>query len=373
MAGIYIHIPFCKKKCIYCAFYSIPGTEQKNAYIKALCKEIESRKDYLDGNKPQTIYIGGGTPSLLDAKELSLIVRTLDHNFDLSLLKEFTIEINPDDSSADYLKALKDLGADRLSFGVQSFSDDDLRILNRRHTAAQAQKAIEEAYAVGYDNVSLDLMYGLPDQTLQQWHENVRRALSLGIQHISAYSLTYEEGTLLTKMKENKKVAEANEELSRKMYFDLKTMLEKNGIFQYEISNFARKGFESKHNSSYWDETHYVGFGPSAHSYDGSSRQWNVSNLEQYINTLKSGTDGLFEREVLSMDDMYEDMLLTALRTMRGLDLRRLGQLSEELRSMCLRNARPLIASNLLRIEGDRLILTEDGLFVSDYIIGRLA
>lgn len=373
MAGIYIHVPFCKTKCIYCAFYSKPILSNKKEYINALCREIEMRKNYLEGEKIHTLYFGGGTPSLLTINELDAITTILNKHFQLSDVKEFTIEANPDDITTEYLSDLKKVGVNRISFGTQSFDDAELKTLNRRHTAQQAISSIKKAQDIGFENISIDLMYGLPNQSAEKWHANLTTALSLHVQHISAYCLTYEEGTLLTKLKDKGKFAEADEELCEAMFNDLRHTLCDNGFTHYEISNFARKGFESKHNSSYWDGTPYVGFGPAAHSYNKATRQWNISDTNKYIQAIAEGANDYFEIETLTVQDMYEDMLLTSLRTNKGLDLKRIEtELTTEYQQLIKKNAEPLIKNGLLKLNNNHLTITEKGLFISDYIIAHL-
>ncbi|MEG1587164.1 MAG: radical SAM family heme chaperone HemW, partial [Bacteroidales bacterium] len=269
MAGIYIHIPFCKTRCLYCDFFSNTRMDKKNAFIATLCKEIENRKTYLGDATIKTLYFGGGTPSQLEEADFRQIFTTLKNCFDLSQCHEITLEANPDDLSESYIAMLRTLPFNRISIGIQSFSDRDLKFLNRRHDAQQAIRAVNNCKQAGFDNISIDLMYGLPGQTPDEWEKNLETALSLNIQHISSYHLIYEEGTALYRLLERGKVNPVDEESSLQMFRTLIDTLRKKGFVQYEISNFARDERYSMHNTSYWTGDKYLGLGPGAHSFDG--------------------------------------------------------------------------------------------------------
>ena len=321
--GLYIHVPFCKSRCIYCDFYSTTcGADKRQAYTDALCHEMRLRRDFLDGGTLGSVYIGGGTPSTLSADELGRIFQTIAATWSISADAEVTLEANPDDITPAYAKALKALGINRVSMGVQTFNDGMLRFLHRRHSAGQVQEAIDHLQGAGIDNLSIDLIYGLPGQTLEQWQQDVGKALALPVSHLSAYALIYEEGTALYRLREQGKAAEASDELSLQMFEALMDKAAEAGFRHYEISNFALPHREARHNSGYWTGMHYLGLGPAAHSYNGTMRQWNTPDLSAY---LKAGGDtataGLITTETLTPKIRQEETLLTRLRTAEGLDL----------------------------------------------------
>ena len=389
MAGIYIHIPFCKSRCIYCDFYSTTSREMAAAYIDALTRELTLRSSYLPSNKQhpdiETIYIGGGTPSLLEARQLEHIFDTIYRTYDVHGQAEITIEANPDDLSPQKITELRRLPVNRLSIGIQTFCDDRLQQLRRRHRGQQAVQAVLDCQAAGFDNISIDLIYGLPGQTAQEWNSDLCKALDLHPRHISAYSLTYEPGTPIWKMREQKLVKEADEQLSLSMFETLIDRLTAAGFEHYEISNFAQPGFRSRHNSSYWNDVPYLGCGASAHSFDGCSRQWNCRSLRTYTDGVAACRNredfagaSWIEREELSLHERYNDCIVTALRTAQGIDLQKLRRkFGNELADYCLRNAQPYLRRGLLEIGGiekehapqGMLRLTRKGLFVSDGIM----
>lgn len=317
---IYIHIPFCKQRCIYCAFYSVATVSDKQKYVDALCKELECRTNYLPDRKITTIYIGGGTPSILSIEQLSKICHTIQSNYDIANVEEFTIEANPEQLTMDYLQALKQLGfVDRISIGVQTFDDDKLKILNRRHSSAMAVEAIKNAQKLGFNNISIDLIYGIPGMTLQQWQKNLDIVAGLNVQHLSCYALTVEQGTMLDTLIQKAKIPQVDDDETIKHYNALQRWIENNGFIQYEISNYCKQGFEAKHNSRYWDCTPYLGVGAAAHSFDGFSRQWNIDNVVAYIEGINNANP-IYSAERLSQKDMYNEYIMTALRTAKGLD-----------------------------------------------------
>lgn len=362
MAGIYVHIPFCRSRCVYCGFYSTTLLGLRQRYVDALCQEWQMRRSEMTEGI-RTIYIGGGTPSQLSLRQLEQIFSML------GTAEEVTIECNPDDVTEDFARFLADSPVNRVSMGVQTFSDRRLRFLRRRHSACQIATAVERLRAAGIGNISIDLIYGFPDETLADWHSDVECAVSLSPEHLSAYALSYEEGTPLYRMLKRGEVSEIDEELSRRMYYDLIERLSDAGYEHYEISNFARPGRRSRHNSSYWNHTPYVGLGAAAHSYDGRrQRQWNVSDASAYIDGVKAGRM-LTEYEILNDTSFYNDLLMTALRTSDGLSL---NFLTAEQRDYCLTAARSFITDGLLVQSADNLKLTRRGLFVSDMIIAEL-
>lgn len=368
MAGIYIHIPFCKTRCIYCDFFSNVRMDKKNRYVEALCDEIRRRKPYLKDETVRTVYFGGGTPSQLDYEDFRSIFDTLNETFDLSGADEITLEANPDDLTPEYIALLRKLPFNRLSMGIQSFSDKDLKFLNRRHDAASAIRAVKACQEAGFDNISIDLMYGLPEQTMEGWLYNLKTALALDVQHISSYHLIYEEGTRLYKLLEAGKVAEADEDLSLEMFRALIDNLREGGFIHYEVSNFGREGRFSQHNSSYWRGENYLGLGPAAHSYNGETRSWNVADLDKYI---AGETEG--EEETLTLQERYNDYILTSLRTMWGLPLDVLEeQFGLPLYDYCMAQALPHLKSGMLLKTENRLKLSPGGIFVSDGIMSDL-
>ena len=315
---IYVHVPFCHRKCTYCAFYSKAVGNQQLAvsYVDALLCEMEERKGELS-HPVKTVYFGGGTPSILPIEQLSRIVEGLHRCFDLSQVEEMTLEANPEDLTPDYLSELRGLGFDRLSIGVQSLDDRVLRMLNRRHTAQQALDAVENAHAAGFENISVDFIYGILENLEGLANLDVLEKVS----HVSAYALTVEPGTALAVQVEQGRVVLPDEDEVVRQYHALHDRFEAAGFRQYEVSNFARPGYESKHNSRYWDRTPYLGLGPAAHSFDGKKRRWNVSSVEDYCkvhNDLKDSKD-LSQEETLTEADAYNELLMTALRTVRGL------------------------------------------------------
>jgi len=372
MAGIYIHIPFCKRRCIYCDFFSTTQSEKKPTYIHALCQELEIRKDYLQGEDIETIYLGGGTPSQLSLEELESIFTTIYNIYKVKEDAEITLEANPDDLTTAYISKLRRLPINRISMGIQTFQEETLKLLHRRHTAQQAIEAFQRCRNAGFQNISIDLMYGLPNETLETWREDLKKALSLYPEHISAYHLIYEEGTTLWNLREQHQVEEADEELSVTLFKTLIDELTPAGYQHYEISNFCLPGLHSRHNSSYWTGKKYLGCGPSAHSFNGLSRQWNVASLEAYLNGMSLGKPD-YEIEELDLYTRYNDFVITSIRTCRGMSLSHLHtEYGEELYRYCLRMAKSYLEQGLLEKKGDNLKLTPKGIFISDGIMSDL-
>lgn len=372
MAGIYIHIPFCKSRCIYCDFYSGTDFSFLNRYIDALCSEIAARKDYLNGATIETVYFGGGTPSVLSSKHFEQIFEALEVNFGLSHCQELTLEANPDDMSDAFFRSIAPFPFNRLSMGVQSFNDAHLRFLHRRHTSNEAKDAIVRAKRFGFDNISIDLMFGLPNQTIDDWQESLLLAIEHEVNHISAYHLIYEEGTPLWRMKEQGTVREIDEELSVRMFEVLIDTLTQNGFEHYEISNFALPEFRSRHNSSYWNATPYLGVGAAAHSYNGSERSYNVADTLRFCEAMEQGLD-CYEIEHLSRSERYDDMVITALRTCEGLEIEKVRTLfGADYVDYLMQQAAPYLKSRQLRLTPTHLILTRVGIFISDGIMSNL-
>ena len=371
MAGIYLHIPFCKSRCIYCDFYSTLKTNSIESYITTLSEELKQRKDYLQ-DPIKTIYLGGGTPSLLSYKQLGVLFKNLDKHYNLSAVKEVTLEANPDDLTPDYLNELRKLPINRLSIGIQSFHDNHLQKLHRRHTAQKAIEAVHKSQDVGFDNISIDLIYGLPNETLEEWKEDIQQAINLNIQHISAYHLIYEKSTPLFQLLTSGKIQEVNEELSLDFFSLLIDELNGAGFEHYEISNFSKPSYQSQHNSSYWNGTHYLGCGPSAHSFNGTSREWNIASLTQYIKGIKN-QNRLFQTEHLDTTTQYNEYVITSIRRSKGADLKHIKKaFGVKYYNYILKYATPHIKNNTLEVKNDILKLTKAGIFISDGIMSDL-
>ncbi|NDV95666.1 radical SAM family heme chaperone HemW [Dysgonomonas sp. 521] len=372
MAGIYIHVPFCKTRCIYCDFYTRTDISPKYNYVTALCNEVLLRKGYFRGEGVKTIYFGGGTPSQLTFDDFRRIFGTLFANFEIQADAEITIEANPDDLTPQYVETLSKLPFNRLSMGIQSFDDDELKFLKRRHSAAKAIDAVGLCKSFGYDNISIDLMYGLPNQTMEIWKDNLKAAIALDIQHISSYHLIYEQGTRLYRLFKLGEVKPVNEDLSVDMFSTMIDELSSAGFEHYEISNFARNSLYSRHNSSYWLGEKYLGLGPAAHSYDGQDRAWNIASISKYIEGINTEKPNV-EIEYLDENTRYNDFILTGMRTKWGVDTSALNTLfGTRLKEYCLKNARKYLQQGFLTQDGDILKLTRKGIFISDGIMSDL-
>jgi oxygen-independent coproporphyrinogen-3 oxidase len=372
MAGIYIHIPFCQKRCTYCDFYTEVALHLIPNLIDNIIKELDIRKDYLLDSDINTIYFGGGTPSILRKEQFSKIFEAIFSTYSVNEDAEITFEANPNDLTTDFFESISSLPFNRISIGIQSFGDEDLKRINRRHTAIQAIESVRNAQQAGFKNISIDLIYGLPSQTLEKWEKQLDIALSLNVQHISAYGLTYEEGTVLWKQREKGILNVVEDETMNKMYSLLVKKMKQNSFEAYEISNFALPNFRSRHNSSYWKQESYIGLGPSAHSYDLISRQWNVASIKDYIHAIETNTV-FFEREELTIQDRYNDFVMVSLRTSEGIDLKTLEHdFGLELAKYCLQNIKPFIDTKKVDFSVDRLRLTSDGILISNQILVQL-
>lgn len=372
MAGIYLHIPFCKTRCIYCDFYSTTRSEWTDRYVEALCTELTRRKDYLQGEPVHTIYMGGGTPSQLSEKHFRKLFHTLQQVYGLEQCHEITLEANPDDLTEEYTAMLKTLPFNRISMGIQTFHEDTLRLLHRRHTGAQAIRAVELCRKAGFQNISIDLIYGLPGENDFRWNQDLQQAIQLQVEHISAYHLTYEEGTPLYNMLHQHSVQEVDEESSLRFFTSLMDTLKDAGYEHYEISNFCKPGFHSRHNTAYWQGIAYLGCGPSAHSFNGSSRQWNKASLSAYMNGIEQNTC-IYETEQLDVYTRYNEYVMTGLRTQKGVSLRQLHHtFGMQLKDYCLRNADSYLKNGQLEIQNEHLRLTRPGIFISDGIMSDL-
>ena len=381
MAGIYIHVPFCASRCIYCGFYTTTTLSSQDRLVRALCSELDMRRDYLlDKVAPtssitiDTIYLGGGTPSQLSQENLLRLFDAIYNKveqvptFHISPTAEVTMECNPDDLTPQFVQTIARLPVNRVSMGVQTFSDERLNFLRRRHKATDIEPAIQRLRQVGIGNISIDLIFGFPKQTVNEWATDLQKAIELDVEHISAYSLMYEEGTPLFRLLEQQRVSEIADSQSLDMFNLLVDTLTTNHYEHYEISNFAREGFSSRHNASYWQGIPYLGLGPSAHSYDGNSRQWNVSNLHKYMDAIENGTVPM-EKETLDEDTKYNDWITTALRTKEGLDL---NLLSEAHREYLLRAAEPHLREGNLVLTNNNIALSRAGIFISDSVMSDL-
>ena len=359
VAGLYIHIPFCKKRCLYCDFFSTTHLERQDEYLAAVVKEIQMRHDEA-GEPIRTVYIGGGTPSTLKKDAITGINQVI-HS---TCIAEYTVELNPGDANEEYMRALKEAGINRLSIGIQSFQDDLLRLIGRRHDARQAIEAVRMAQDAGFTNISIDLMYALPAQTMEQWKADIETALSLNVQHISSYGLMYEEGTELTRQRDAGALEPTDEDTENAMYDYLCERLEEAGFVHYEVSNFALPGFEAQHNSNYWNDTPYIGIGAGAHSYIGNVRSWNPDDLEGYIQGIENGTL-IRESETLNETDLYNERIMLGLRTNKGVPETLLSRNRVILES--------LKEKGLLReTEDKRIVATQQGLHVLNRIIEDL-
>ena len=380
MAGIYIHVPFCKSKCAYCNFFSLASEKKVIDFVDALKREIMTRKDYLHDEKVETIYFGGGTPSLLPINYVEEILALLHKNFNITSCPEITLEVNPDTVEKNQLFQLKKLGVNRISVGIQSFHDDDLKYLGRRHDSKHALQIIDDLKNVDFEKLTLDLIYGIPTLTEEKWNQNLDIFFSTGISHLSAYALTVEPKTILGQKIEKGILQDVDEETTIRHYEILIERTKENAFEHYEISNFAKEGCRSQHNSIYWNDIKYLGLGPSAHSYDGNSRQWNVANLTQYIDTdfdadFDAGTDsGLyFEKEILTKDDKFNEYVMTSLRTSWGCNIKKItSDYGISYANHFLKNIKKYLDSGVMINREDNIILTDKGMLLADGIASEI-
>lgn len=372
MAGIYIHIPFCRRACHYCNFHFSTSLKGKNDFLEALLKEISLQKDYLQGFPVDTIYFGGGTPSLLEAGELQSIFSALHQNYNVQPGAELTLEANPDDITREKLQAWQQAGINRLSIGIQSFFEADLRWMNRAHNAEQARNSIRMSQDAGFTNLTIDLIYGTPTLTDENWDSNITEAVIAGVPHLSCYALTVEQGTALEVMIRKNKIANTDTETQARQFTHLINRMQQEGYEHYEISNFAQPGMRSRHNSSYWSGQYYLGLGPSAHSYNGVSRQWNVANNALYVQSLKRN-ELPFEKEELTNRQRINEYIMTSLRTMEGLDLGFVSKnFGEEIAEQLQRSGSKYMNSGKLQHRNNRFLLTNEGKLFADGIAADL-
>jgi len=366
MAGIYIHIPFCRQKCYYCDFYKTVNTNQTDTFISALSKETALRKRYIPEEKVKTIYFGGGTPSVLTENQLSVVLKFLYGYFSVASDAEITFEANPDDLSKEYLQLLKKLGINRLSIGIQSFQNEHLKKMNRRHNTEQAVRSIENAISEGFSNLSIDLIYGLPGLTLQEWQNSLQTVFRLPVVHLSAYHLTYHQGTPFYTWLKKGTLKELSEDESISQFNLLIDETEKAGFEQYEVSNFAWNKMYSKHNSAYWLGENYLGLGPSAHSFNGDSRRWNIAHVDGYIHGIENNTSW-FEEEQLSENEKFNEYILTRIRTKWGISVQEIAErFGVKYADQVEKTAAKFLSSGKMKKNGGIFTLTREGLFVSD-------
>ena len=372
MAGIYIHIPFCKQACNYCDFHFSTTLNKKSALVECLIKEIELRKDYLDNESISTIYFGGGTHSLLSQTELDSILNSVHKNFQIDDNAEITMEVNPDDISISKLEEFKKSSINRLSIGIQSFHDIDLQYMNRAHTSNEAIVAIRNAKQVGLENITIDLIYGVPTLSDEAWNHNLLTFASLDIPHLSAYCLTVESNTPLASLISKGKSDPVSDKKGKTHFEMLMNFMDENSYTQYEISNFCKTNHESKHNSSYWKNKKYLGIGPSAHSYNGNSREWNVSNNVKYINAISRGKVNN-ESEILTVTEAFNEYILTSLRTIWGVNLIHIQKhFDKEYVDHLTKEADIFIRSGEILTENNTLILSRKGKMMADSISSEL-
>lgn len=377
MSGIYIHIPFCKQACNYCDFHFSTSMKKKDEMVLALAKEIQMRKSEFEDEEIETIYFGGGTPSRLQIADLRLLIDSIYENYEVAKNPEITLEANPDDLlpilsfRRNLFEEYKSIGVNRLSIGIQSFFEDDLKLMNRAHNSAQAKKCLEEATKY-FDNISIDLIYGIPNMSNEKWKQNIETALSFGIPHISSYSLTVEPKTALYKLIQTGKIDKLNDEVAQAHFQILVETLGKKGFIHYELSNFGKENYFSKNNSSYWLGKKYIGIGPSAHSYDGISRSWNVSNNALYLKSLTENKREC-EIEILSKNDLYNEYVMTGLRTIWGVSLERIEfEFGSKYANYLNKQVQKFTQDGLLYIENNILKSTPKGKFLTDGIASDL-
>lgn len=370
---IYIHIPFCKQKCSYCNFHFSTSLNFKDEMLDAMKKEIFLRKDELQNKNLQSLYFGGGTPSVLSADEIKSLIDEVLKHFSFNNDIEITLEANPDDLNSQFLKGLSSSPVNRLSIGTQSFFDEDLKLMNRAHNAYEAEGSIKRAQDFGFENLSIDLIYGSPTSNLEIWKENLNKTIALEIPHISSYALTVEPKTALENWVSKGKVANPKEEEQNREFYYMIDFLKDHGFNHYEVSNFAKEGFYSRHNSAYWKYQEYLGIGPSAHSYNGNDvRSWNVANNQQYIKKLNSNILAK-ETEILSQQDQFNEMIMIGLRTIWGVNLDSLSQkFSENILDKFNKEIQPKIEDGILKIEDDHLKIPEKHWFMADGIASDL-
>lgn len=371
MAGIYLHIPFCKQACYYCDFHFSTSLAHKDELVKALIQEISLQKDYLSGETIETIYFGGGTPSLLGGDEVNAIIGAIIEYHTVASGAEITLEANPDDLDQKKIKTLRQTPVNRFSIGIQSFFDDDLKWMNRAHRSEEAENSVKRAQDAGFENITVDLIYGYPLLTDQKWKINIEKVFALDIPHVSAYSMTVEPRTALASFIKKKQQPAMNEGQSAEQFMQLMDIMQAQGFEHYEISNFCKPGHYSRHNTNYWKGVKYLGIGASAHSYDGETRQWNVANNAKYIQSINQNTVPA-EREILSETDRLNEYIMTSLRTMWGLDLNKLNSIAAGASDELMKSAIEFLEREWISHEDNKIYLTQSGKLYADHIASQL-
>lgn len=372
MSGIYLHIPFCKQACHYCNFHFSTSLHHKKEMVDAIIKELELQKDYLGAAKVETIYFGGGTPSLLDQEDLAAIFKQIERFYPLAADAEITLEANPDDLSLEKLRMLRDTPVNRLSIGIQSFFEADLTFMNRAHNASEAERCVEWARQMDFDNLTIDLIYGSPTTSDEMWQANLDKAFALDIPHLSCYCLTVEPNTALDHFVKAKKAAPVDEEQAARQFEQLIEQTAKAGLVHYEISNFAREGHFSRHNSAYWKGKAYLGIGPSAHSFAGTIRQWNKPHNAQYIRSILQENKVPFEQEILSKTQRYNEYVLTTLRTIWGSEQHKIAGIGSPFYQHFLQKIQPFLADGTVEKKKDNYRLSAKGKLLADHITMEL-
>ncbi|WP_431133753.1 radical SAM family heme chaperone HemW [Psychroserpens mesophilus] len=371
MSGIYIHIPFCKQACHYCDFHFSTSLKKRDEMVMALAKEIQLRKDEFKNKAVETIYFGGGTPSLLTIEELQFLIDTINENYKISEHPEITLEANPDDLSAKQIYDLSTSPINRLSIGIQSFFKDDLKLMNRAHNAEEAKECLSEATR-HFDNISVDLIYGIPGLSNERWKQNINTVLSFNIPHISSYALTVEPKTALASFVKKGLIEDVNDEQAHDQFHILKETLEASGFVHYELSNFGKTGYFSKNNSAYWQGKSYLGIGPSAHSFNGKERGWNVRNNSKYIKSIQNETLPM-ETETLTKTDQYNEYIMTGLRTIWGVSIHKVeADFGSIFKDYLIEQSKVFINQHLLYIDDEHLRVTKKGQFLCDGIASEL-
>lgn len=371
MAGIYLHIPFCKQACHYCDFHFSTSLKYKDELLQALVKEIQLQKNYLQGQTIETIYFGGGTPSVLEANEINLLLDTITGLHTVSDNAEITLEANPDDLDKAKLQALRQTAVNRFSIGIQSFFDDDLQWMNRVHRATEAEASVKRAQDSGFENITVDLIYGYPLLTGQKWKHNINKVFELDVPHVSAYSMTVEPQTALASFIRNKKQPAMNEQQSAEQFNLLMDAMQAKGFEHYEISNFCKPGHYSRHNANYWRGVSYLGIGPSAHSYNGDARQWNIANNAKYIQAIYNN-ELPAETEVLTETNRLNEYIMTSLRTSWGLDIEHLNNIAGGTAALLLKAAQPFLDKGWIEQKERKITLTQTGKLYADHIAAEL-
>jgi oxygen-independent coproporphyrinogen-3 oxidase len=371
MAGIYIHIPFCKQACHYCDFHFSTSLTYKAELLKALQQEISLQKDFLNGETIETIYFGGGTPSLLEGEEINRLISTITDLHTVSSNVEITLEANPDDLDQKKFKELRQTPVNRFSIGIQSFFDDDLIWMNRAHRSNEAESSVKRAQDAGFENITVDLIYGYPLLTDQKWKQNLDKVFELRVPHVSAYSMTVEPRTALALFIKNKKQAAMNEEQSSEQFIQLMEAMEMQGFEHYEISNFCKPGHYSRHNTNYWKGVKYLGIGPSAHSYDGEKRQWNIANNARYIQAIEKKTIPS-DIEILTEENRLNEYIMTSLRTQWGLNLDHLNTIAKGASEQLLKEAEEFLEKGWIIQKDQTIYLTQTGKLYADHIASEL-